>query len=77
MAITKSNKHKLSLDHDKPNEKGGCTLATLYALMKLLILILKSWTSFNVALALPCTQSVSLAEQTGKSAGVEEVGLYL
>ena len=29
MAITKSNKHKLSLDHDKPNEKGGCTFATL------------------------------------------------
>ena len=25
-AITKSNKHELSLDHDKPNEKGGCTL---------------------------------------------------
>jgi hypothetical protein len=30
MAITKSNKHKLSFDHDKPNEKGGCTLATPY-----------------------------------------------
>jgi hypothetical protein len=24
MVITKSNKHKLSLDYDKPNEKGGC-----------------------------------------------------
>ena len=34
MAITKSNKHKLSLDHNKPNEKGGCTLATLLALMR-------------------------------------------
>jgi len=38
MTITKSNKHKLSLDQDKPNEKGGCTLATLYALMRSLIL---------------------------------------
>ena len=38
MAITKSNKHKLSLDHDKPNEKGGCTLATPYALIRSLIL---------------------------------------
>jgi hypothetical protein len=38
MAITKSKKHKLSLDHDKPNEKGGCTLATPYALMRSLIL---------------------------------------
>ena len=38
MAITKSNKHKLSLDQDKPNEKGECTLATPYALMRSLIL---------------------------------------
>ena len=38
MGITKSNKHKLSLDQDKPNEKGGCTLATPYALMRSLIL---------------------------------------
>jgi hypothetical protein len=38
MAITKSNKHKLSLDYDKPNEKGECKLATLYALMRSLIL---------------------------------------
>jgi hypothetical protein len=38
MAITKSNKHKLSLDQDKPSEKGGCTLATPYALMRSLIL---------------------------------------
>jgi hypothetical protein len=38
MAITKSNKHKLSLDQDKPNEKGGCTLATPYTLMRSLIL---------------------------------------
>ena len=38
MGITKSNKHKLSLDQDKPNEKDGCTLATPYALMRSLIL---------------------------------------
>jgi hypothetical protein len=38
MAITKSNKQELSFDHGKPNEKGGCTLATPYALMKSLIL---------------------------------------
>ena len=38
MAITKSNKHKLSLNQDKPNERGGCTLATLYVLMRSLIL---------------------------------------
>jgi hypothetical protein len=38
MAITKSNKHKLSLDQDKPNEEGGYTLATPYAPMRSLIL---------------------------------------
>jgi hypothetical protein len=38
MAITKSNKQERSLDHRKPNEKGGCTLATPYALMRSLIL---------------------------------------
>jgi hypothetical protein len=38
MAIAKSNKQELSLDHGKPNEKGGCTLATPYALMRSLIL---------------------------------------
>ena len=35
MAITKSNKHKLSLDHNKSNKKGVYTLATLLALMSL------------------------------------------
>jgi hypothetical protein len=34
MAITKSNKHELSLNHNKPNEKGGYTLATLLTLMR-------------------------------------------
>jgi hypothetical protein len=36
--ITKSNKHKLSLNQDKPKEKGGCTLVAPYALMRSLIL---------------------------------------
>ena len=38
MTITKSNKHKPSLNHDKPNEKGGYILATPYALMRSFIL---------------------------------------
>jgi hypothetical protein len=32
--ITKSNKHKLSFDLDKPNEKGGCILATLHIVIR-------------------------------------------
>jgi hypothetical protein len=38
MAITKSNRQELSLDRDKPNEMGGYTLATPYALIRSLIL---------------------------------------
>jgi hypothetical protein len=38
MVITKSKKQELSLDHGKPNEMDGCTLATPYALMMSLIL---------------------------------------
>jgi hypothetical protein len=41
MIITKSNKHKLSLDLVKANKNGGCTLASLNALMKSVI----SWLS--------------------------------
>lgn len=38
MSITKSNKHnKHLLDLNKPDEEGGCTLATPYALMSSLI----------------------------------------
>ena len=33
MTITKSNKHELSLDHDKPNEKGGCTVSFCFYLV--------------------------------------------
>jgi hypothetical protein len=29
MSITKTKKHKLSLDPTKPNKKSGCTVATL------------------------------------------------
>ena len=42
MAITKSNKHELSLDHVKPNEKMDAHLTTLDSLMRLLSWILKS-----------------------------------
>ena len=42
MPITKSNKHKLSLDPTKPNEMSGCTLVTLKALMRSLILRLSN-----------------------------------
>jgi hypothetical protein len=38
MAITKSNRQELLLDHGKPNKKGGCTLATPNSLMRSLIL---------------------------------------
>ena len=38
LPTTKTNKHKLSLDQDKPSEKGGCTLATPYTLIRSLIL---------------------------------------
>jgi hypothetical protein len=38
MPVTKSNKHELSLDINKPNEEGGCKLTTPYALMESLIL---------------------------------------
>jgi hypothetical protein len=61
MAITKSNKHKLSLDQDKPNEEGGCTLSTPYALMR--SLILDSQISIT---PLPCTSRCFSAEQMSK-----------
>jgi len=44
MAITKSNKHELSLDHAKPNEKMDAHFATLDLLVRLLSWILKSQT---------------------------------
>ena len=42
MAITKSNKHELSLDHAKPNEKDDAHFAILDSLMRALSWILKS-----------------------------------
>jgi hypothetical protein len=36
--IIKSNKHKLSLGLSKLNEESGCTFATIYALLRSLIL---------------------------------------
>ena len=77
MMVTKSNKHKLSLDHDKPNEKGGCTLATPYALMRSLILdyqvSITPLGSCTFSLAL---QSLSLAEQMGKRDVLDELEKY-
>jgi hypothetical protein len=68
MVITKSNKHKLSLDHNKPNEKGGCTLATPYALMRSLIL---DYQISNTSLG-SCTQMVASVEQMGKRVVMDE-----
>jgi hypothetical protein len=69
MAIMKSNKHKLSLDQDKPNEKGGCTLATLYALMRSLILECHISARLLLSLAL---QSFFSAKQMGKRVKLDE-----
>jgi hypothetical protein len=55
MPIIKSNKHKLSLDLNKPNEEDGCTLAIPLALMESLILYLANhnhFTKFELSLAL-------------------------
>jgi hypothetical protein len=41
MAITKSNKHELSLDLDKAKERNGRTLISLLALMRHLTLDLE------------------------------------
>ena len=66
MEIPKSNKHKLSLDHDKPNEKGGCTLATPYALMRFLILGLTNLNHPTWLLQSLELQMVASAEQMSK-----------
>ena len=77
MVITKSNKHKLSLDQDKPNDKGGCTLATPYALMRILNLgfsNLNHPTRLLLSLALHWCFS---AEQMGKRPHMDEWNKYL
>jgi hypothetical protein len=77
MPITKSNKHKLSLDHDKRNEEGGCTLATLYALIRSLIL------DYQISITplgscTPLNTNVLLgAKQKGKRASMHELDMYL
>ena len=76
MAITKSNKHKLSLDQDKPNEKGGCTSYSLCTneVLNLGLSNLNHPTRLLLSLAL---QSVSSVEQMGKRAELDELEMYL
>ena len=70
MAITKSNKHKLSLDQDKPNEKGGCTLATCTSeVLNLELANLNHPTRLLLSLAL---QSVFSAKKMGKRTKLDE-----
>lgn len=66
MLITKSNKHKLSLDIFKDNKNCGYTLVILNMLMTLLIMqlsTLKFLTKYMLFLSL---QRASLADQIGK-----------
>jgi hypothetical protein len=71
MAITKSNKQKLSLEHNKPNEKDRFTLATPYALMRSLILDYQI-SNTSLALALHCTQMDASVDQMGKRGALDE-----
>jgi hypothetical protein len=77
MAITKSNKHKLSLDHDKPNEKGGCILATPYALMRSLIFGLSNLNHPTRLLHSLALQRCFSAEQMSKRPSMDEWDKYL
>jgi hypothetical protein len=66
MLITKSNKHKLSLDQFKDNKNCGYTLVILNMLMMFLITrlsTLKFLTKHRLFLTL---QRASLADQIGK-----------
>jgi hypothetical protein len=67
MSITKSNKHKLLLDLNKLNEKGGSIVATPYALTRSLILWLSDLKHLTrERLPLISLQSVSLTKQNGQ-----------
>ena len=77
MTITKSNKHKLSLDQDKPNEKGW--MHTCYSLctnevLNLGLSNLNHPTRLLLSLAL---QRCFLAEQIGKRPQMDEWDMYL
>ena len=77
MAITKSNKHKLLLDHDKPNEKGGHTLAILLALMRTLIFGFSNLNHLTrLLLSLALSRCFS-AKQIGKRPPLDEWSKYL
>ena len=77
MAITKSNKHKLSLDHDKPNEKGGCTLTTLLALMQTLIVGFSNLNHLTRLLLSLALSKCFSAEQMVKRPPMDEWSKYL
>ena len=77
MAITKSNKHKLSLDQDKPNEKGGCTLATPYVTNEVLNFGLSNLNHPTRLLNSLELQRCFSAEQMGKGPLMNEWDKYL
>ena len=77
MPITKSNKQELSLDQRKANEMGGCTLATLYSLMRCLITqLLNLSTSLGLLHSLAITMCLGTF-QMSKSNSMNEGEAYL
>ena len=77
MAITKSNKHKLSHDHDKPNEKGGCTLCYSSCTNEDLNLGFSNLNHLTrLLLSLALSRCFS-AEQMGKRPPLDEWSKYL
>ena len=77
MAITKSNKPELSLDPNKPNEMSGCTLATLNALMRSLILRLSNLNNLTRLLLSLAHQWMFSAETMGKRPLMVEMDEYI
>ena len=77
MVITKSNKHKLLLDHDKPNEKGW--MHTCYSPCTNKAIILDSQISItSVGSFSPLhSQGCFIAEQMGKRPPLDEWSKYL
>jgi hypothetical protein len=76
MAITKSNKLELSLDHNKPNEKMMHTCYSLVTNEGSQTLILKSLPSLGLLHSLALERCFS-AEQISKRPLKEVEGMYL
>jgi hypothetical protein len=76
MAITKSNKLELSLDHNKPNEKIDAHCYTLVTSEESQTLILKLLSSLGLLHSLALQRCLS-AEQMSKSPLKEVEGMYL